>query len=246
MQQIHSPDLNIITVEDPVEYDLEGVGQIPVNVKTGMTFEKGLRAILRQDPDVIMVGEIRDIETAQVAVQASLTGHRVFSTLHTNDAVGSITRLTDMGIEPYLVASSLLGALAQRLVRKLCPDCRVARPPDAGEAGGQLEEVLERLADYTESRRALRQSLSMSLIYPVILTLVSLLVVAVLLIYVVPEVVRVFQQTGQPLPWLTASLIATSNALRVYGWQGCLTAAACILPGGDPATLLLATVAASA
>ena len=133
LQQVHSPDLNIITVEDPVEYDLEGVGQIPVNVKTGMTFEKGLRAILRQDPDVIMVGEIRDMETAQVAVQASLTGHRVFSTLHTNDAVGSITRLVDMGIEPYLVASSLLGAMAQRLVRKLCPECRVARPADAGE-----------------------------------------------------------------------------------------------------------------
>ena len=133
LQQIHSPDLNIITVEDPVEYDLEGVGQIPVNVKTGMTFDKGLRAILRQDPDVIMVGEIRDLETAQVAVQASLTGHRVFSTLHTNDAVGSIARLVDMGIEPYLVASSLLGAMAQRLVRKLCPLCRVPRPPDAGE-----------------------------------------------------------------------------------------------------------------
>lgn len=133
LQQIQSPDLNIITVEDPVEYDLEGVGQIPVNVKTGMTFDKGLRAILRQDPDVIMVGEIRDVETAQVAVQASLTGHRVFSTLHTNDAIGSVMRLVDMGIEPYLVASSLLGAMAQRLVRKLCPDCRVPRPPDAGE-----------------------------------------------------------------------------------------------------------------
>ena len=133
LQQVQSPDLNIITVEDPVEYDLEGVGQIPVNVKTGMTFEKGLRAILRQDPDVIMVGEIRDMETAQVAVQASLTGHRVFSTLHTNDAVGSITRLIDMGIEPYLVASSLLGAMAQRLVRRLCADCRIRRPADAGE-----------------------------------------------------------------------------------------------------------------
>ena len=133
LQQLRTPDLNIITVEDPVEYDLEGVGQVPVNVKTGMTFEKGLRAILRQDPDVIMVGEIRDLETAQVAVQASLTGHRVFSTLHTHDAVGSVTRLIDMGIEPYLVASGLLGAMAQRLVRKLCPECRVARPPDAGE-----------------------------------------------------------------------------------------------------------------
>ena len=133
LQQIHCPDLNIITVEDPVEYDLEGIGQIPVNVKTGMTFDKGLRAILRQDPDVIMVGEIRDVETARVAVQASLTGHRVFSTLHTNDAVGSITRLLDMGIEPYLVASSLLGAMAQRLVRKLCRACRIPRPAAAGE-----------------------------------------------------------------------------------------------------------------
>ena len=133
LQQIQTPDLNIITVEDPVEYDLEGVGQIPVNTRTGMTFEKGLRAILRQDPDVIMVGEIRDVETAQVAVQASLTGHRVFSTLHTNDAVGSIIRLVDMGIEPYLVASCMLGAMAQRLVRKLCPQCRTQRQPDAAE-----------------------------------------------------------------------------------------------------------------
>ena len=129
LQQVRTPDLNIITVEDPVEYDLEGVGQIPVNVRTGMTFDSGLRAILRQDPDVIMVGEIRDMETARVAVQASLTGHRVFSTLHTNDAAGSITRLIDMGIEPYLVASCMLGALAQRLVRKLCPQCRAARRP---------------------------------------------------------------------------------------------------------------------
>jgi general secretion pathway protein E len=133
LQQVRSPEINIITVEDPVEYDLEGVGQIPVNPKTGMTFARGLRAILRQDPDVIMVGEIRDLETAEVSVQASLTGHRVFSTLHTNDAVGSITRLVDMGVEPYLVASSLLGAMAQRLVRKLCPACREPRAADEGE-----------------------------------------------------------------------------------------------------------------
>ena len=133
LRQLQSPDLNIITVEDPVEYDLEGVGQIPVNVKTGMTFHKGLRAILRQDPDVIMVGEIRDLETAQVAVQASLTGHRVFSTLHTNDAAGSVTRLVDMGVEPYLAASGLLGAMAQRLVRKLCRACRVPYAPGASE-----------------------------------------------------------------------------------------------------------------
>jgi len=133
LQQVRIPEINIITVEDPVEYDLEGVGQIPVNSKTGMTFGRGLRAILRQDPDVIMVGEIRDLETAEISVQASLTGHRVFSTLHTNDAVGSITRLVDMGVEPYLVASSLLGAMAQRLVRKLCPNCRERRIADEGE-----------------------------------------------------------------------------------------------------------------
>jgi len=133
LQQVRQPEVNIITVEDPVEYDLEGVGQIPVNPKTGMTFARGLRAILRQDPDVIMVGEIRDLETAEVSVQASLTGHRVFSTLHTNDAVGSITRLVDMGVEPYLVASSLLGAMAQRLVRRLCPQCRYAQEADEAE-----------------------------------------------------------------------------------------------------------------
>jgi general secretion pathway protein E len=133
LQQVRSPGVNIITLEDPVEYDLEGVGQTPVNIKTGMTFAKGLRAILRQDPDVIMVGEVRDLETAEVSVQASLTGHLVFSTLHTNDAVGSVTRLMDMGIEPYLVASSLLGVMAQRLVRKLCLDCREQYLADDGE-----------------------------------------------------------------------------------------------------------------
>ncbi|WP_443081404.1 type II secretion system ATPase GspE [Thiohalorhabdus sp.] len=133
LQEVRSPESNLITVEDPVEYDLEGVGQIPVNTKSGMTFARGLRAILRQDPDVIMVGEIRDLETAQVSVQSSLTGHLVFSTLHTNDAVGSINRLVDMGVEPYLVASSMLGAMAQRLVRRLCPDCRQEHEPDPGE-----------------------------------------------------------------------------------------------------------------
>jgi general secretion pathway protein E len=133
LQEVRSPGVNIITIEDPVEYDLEGVGQTPVNVKTGMSFARGLRAILRQDPDIIMVGEVRDLETAEVSVQASLTGHLVFSTLHTNDAVGSVTRLMDMGVEPYLVASSLLGVMAQRLVRKLCVDCRTQRPADEGE-----------------------------------------------------------------------------------------------------------------
>ena len=115
---------NILTVEDPVEYDLDGIGQTPVNTKVDMTFAKGLRAILRQDPDVVMVGEIRDSETAQIAVQASLTGHLVLSTLHTNSAVGAITRLQDMGVEPFLLSSTLLGVISQRLVRNLCPVCK--------------------------------------------------------------------------------------------------------------------------
>lgn len=121
---IDSNSTNIMTVEDPVEYDLPGVSQIPVNSKIDMTFAKALRAILRQDPDVIMIGEIRDFETAQIAVQASLTGHLVLATLHTNDSVSAVTRLTDMGVEPYLLSSSLLGVLAQRLVRILCPNCK--------------------------------------------------------------------------------------------------------------------------
>ena len=115
---------NIMTVEDPIEYDLDGVGQTQINPRIDMTFARALRAILRQDPDVIMIGEIRDLETAQIAVQASLTGHLVLATLHTNDAVSAVTRLGDMGIEPFLLASSLLGVLAQRLARKLCPACR--------------------------------------------------------------------------------------------------------------------------
>ena len=115
---------NILTVEDPIEYQLEGIGQTQVNSKVDMTFARGLRAILRQDPDVVMIGEIRDLETAEIAVQASLTGHLVLSTLHTNSAVGAVTRLQDMGIEPFLLSSSLLGVLAQRLVRLLCPHCK--------------------------------------------------------------------------------------------------------------------------
>ena len=121
---LNTAERNIITVEDPVEYQLAGVGQIQVNAKVGLTFASGLRAILRQDPDVIMVGEIRDRETAEIAIQASLTGHLVFSTLHTNDAATAATRLIDMGVEPFLVGSSLIGILAQRLVRRLCPHCR--------------------------------------------------------------------------------------------------------------------------
>jgi len=124
LSALNDEQRNILTVEDPVEYDLDGIGQTPVNTKVDMTFARGLRAILRQDPDVVMVGEIRDAETAQIAVQASLTGHLVLSTLHTNSAVGAITRLQDMGIEPFLLSSTLLGVLSQRLVRTLCPTCK--------------------------------------------------------------------------------------------------------------------------
>ena len=124
LNQIVSESIKAITVEDPVEYQVAGVNQIQVNHKVGLTFAAGLRAILRHDPDVVMIGEIRDLETAETAVQASLTGHLVFSTLHTNDAPGSITRLLDMGVEPFLVSSSVEGVLAQRLVRRLCPECK--------------------------------------------------------------------------------------------------------------------------
>ncbi|SMY38858.1 Type II secretion system protein E [Photobacterium malacitanum] len=124
LQELNSAERNILTVEDPIEFDIDGIGQTQVNSKVDMTFARGLRAILRQDPDVVMIGEIRDLETAAIAVQASLTGHMVLSTLHTNTAVGAITRLRDMGIEPFLVSSSLLGVLAQRLVRTLCSECR--------------------------------------------------------------------------------------------------------------------------
>ncbi|HEY0296635.1 MAG TPA: type II secretion system ATPase GspE [Bordetella sp.] len=123
---------NILTVEDPIEYDLPGIGQTQINSKIDMSFAMALRAILRQDPDVIMIGEIRDLETAQIAVQASLTGHLVLATLHTNDAVSAVTRLTDMGVEPFLLASSLLGVLAQRLVRLLCPQCKRAETEPDG------------------------------------------------------------------------------------------------------------------
>lgn len=126
LQELNNQTRNILTVEDPIEYVIEGIGQTQVNTKVDMTFSRGLRAILRQDPDVVMVGEIRDTETAAIAVQASLTGHLVLSTLHTNTAVGAITRLHDMGIEPFLLSSSLLGVMAQRLVRTLCQECRRA------------------------------------------------------------------------------------------------------------------------
>ena len=133
LTSINSKDINIVTVEDPVEIQLQGVGQIQVNPKVDLTFANGLRSILRQDPDVIMVGEIRDKETAEIAIQASLTGHFVFSTIHTNDAAGSITRLVEMGVEPFLVSSSLVAAMAQRLVRRLCPSCKEAYTPNPQE-----------------------------------------------------------------------------------------------------------------
>ncbi|MBI4508083.1 MAG: type II secretion system ATPase GspE, partial [Deltaproteobacteria bacterium] len=129
LAKINSPDLNILTIEDPVEYQLEGISQTQVNPKIELTFASGLRSFLRHDPDVIMVGEIRDLETAEIAIQASLTGHLVFSTVHTNDAAGAITRLVDMGVEPFLVASSMVGLMAQRLVRRPCKECReLVRP----------------------------------------------------------------------------------------------------------------------
>lgn len=143
LTEINQPDINILTVEDPVEYQLPGVGQMQVNPKINLHFASGLRAFLRQDPDVIMVGEIRDGETAEIAIQASLTGHLVLSTLHTNDAAGAVTRLIDMGVEPFLVASSVLGIMAQRLVRRVCPDCREPYiPSDAeiAELGLELSE----------------------------------------------------------------------------------------------------------
>jgi general secretion pathway protein E len=126
LQRIDTSTTNVLTVEDPIEYELPGIGQTQVNPKIDLDFAKALRAILRQDPDVIMIGEIRDYETAQIAIQASLTGHLVLATLHTNDAPSSVTRLIDMGVEPYLLSSSLLGVLAQRLVRKLCNHCKRA------------------------------------------------------------------------------------------------------------------------
>ena len=130
LNAIVGPKLKVLTVEDPVEYHLMGVNQIPVDQKVGMTFERGLRAILRHDPDVVMIGEIRDLETAHAAIQASLTGHLVFSTLHTNDAASAPMRLIDMGVEPYLVSSTLIGSMAQRLIRRICSRCKRALPVD--------------------------------------------------------------------------------------------------------------------
>jgi general secretion pathway protein E len=144
LSRINSPEKNIITIEDPIEYQLKGIGQIQVNPKIDLTFANGLRSILRQDPDIIMVGEIRDAETAEIAMQASLTGHLVLSTLHTNDAATAVTRLIDMGIEPFMVASTLSAVLAQRLVRVICPHCREEYKPEQEYAGITLPPRLYR------------------------------------------------------------------------------------------------------
>ncbi len=149
LAKINSPNLNILTIEDPVEIQLKGVGQVQVNPRIELTFASGLRSFLRQDPDVILVGEIRDLETAEIAIQASLTGHLVFSTLHTNDAAGAMTRLADMGVQPFLVASSLVGVLAQRLVRVLCPACKKGYEPTPEELAlaGVTPRVLKEAGD---------------------------------------------------------------------------------------------------
>ena len=161
LQRLDTRGRNIMTVEDPIEYELAGIGQTQVNTKIDLTFAKALRAILRQDPDIIMVGEIRDIETAQIAIQASLTGHLVLATLHTNDAASAVTRLTDMGIEPFLLSSSLLGVLAQRLVRKVCTACAgagcdtCAHTGYAGRTGVfELLETDDTLRDLIHNRAA--------------------------------------------------------------------------------------------
>jgi general secretion pathway protein E len=147
LTKINSPDKNIITIEDPIEYHLDGISQIQVSNKKGLTFAAGLRSLLRQDPDVMMVGEIRDLETARIAIQAALTGHLVFSTVHTNDSASTVTRLVDIGVEPYLVASSVVCVIAQRLVRVICPDCKSQYEPEEEEVkeiGLTLEDVKQR------------------------------------------------------------------------------------------------------
>jgi type II secretory ATPase GspE/PulE/Tfp pilus assembly ATPase PilB-like protein len=132
LTKLNSPHVKILTIEDPIEYQLTGITQLQVHPKIGFSFAQGLRSMLRHDPDIMMVGEVRDPETAEITIRSALTGHLVFSTLHTNDAAGGVTRLLDMGIEPYLVASSVLGFIAQRLVRVVCPACAEERPPESG------------------------------------------------------------------------------------------------------------------
>ena len=143
LQEIDSVDLNVLTLEDPIEYQLDGISQTQINEKKGMTFASGMRSVLRQDPDIIMVGEIRDGETAVMAIQASLTGHLVFSTLHTNDAASAVTRLLDLGIEPYLVSSSLVASLAQRLVRRLCKTCKQPAPASTASLAAPPSSLLK-------------------------------------------------------------------------------------------------------
>jgi len=149
LMEVDRKNRNVMTIEDPIEYQIEGVGQMQVQPKIGVTFAAGLRSILRQDPDIVMIGEIRDLETAEIAIQASLTGHLVFATLHTNDALSAILRLQDMGLEPYLVASSLNMVQAQRLVRRLCPHCREPRPVTP-EDWTMLEVISEDYPEVTE------------------------------------------------------------------------------------------------
>jgi general secretion pathway protein E len=155
LQQLDSARFNIMTVEDPIEYELAGIGQTQVNPKIDLDFAKALRAILRQDPDIIMIGEIRDFETAQIAIQASLTGHLVLATLHTNDAVSAVTRLTDMGVEPFLLSSSLLGVLAQRLVRKTCSACQGVGCAACGQTGYQGRTGIFELLTTNDQTKAL-------------------------------------------------------------------------------------------
>jgi len=154
MGRLDAGHSNIMTVEDPIEYEFPGVGQTQVNAKIELTFAKALRAILRQDPDIIIIGEIRDFETAQIAIQASLTGHLVLATIHTNDAASAVTRLTDMGVEPFLLSSSLLGVLAQRLVRKLCTTCGGAGCPSCAQTGYQGRSGVFELLVTDDSIRA--------------------------------------------------------------------------------------------
>jgi len=153
LNRLNSAEKNIMTIEDPIEYQLEGISQMQVASKKGMTFATSLRHVLRQDPDVIMVGEVRDFETARMAIQSSLTGHLVFSTLHTNDAAGAVSRLLDLGVEPYLVSSSLIAIMAQRLVRKVCPDCRQKYEPTPHELG-ELGLAAPEAALYSSGRKA--------------------------------------------------------------------------------------------
>jgi general secretion pathway protein E len=151
----------MMTVEDPIEYDLDGISQTQANPRIGLDFARALRSILRQDPDIIMIGEIRDLETAQIAVQASLTGHLVLATLHTNDAAGAVTRLIDMGIEPFLLASSLLGSMAQRLVRKICAQCKAQGCAACGQTGYRGRTgIYELLAVDADLRRMIHDAAS--------------------------------------------------------------------------------------